>query len=97
MGESAETGVVNEFGEVWNYPNLYVADGVDHPDRAGDQPLGHDLRAFRADRRPYRLVLQHLVFAVHLRRLSKCGLELYSWNQRWLDGCRKRNLPPRNR
>lgn len=27
MGESAETGVVNEFGEVWNYPNLYVADG----------------------------------------------------------------------
>jgi cholesterol oxidase len=27
MGETAETGVVNEFGEVWNYPNLYVADG----------------------------------------------------------------------
>jgi cholesterol oxidase len=28
MGETAETGVVNEFGEVWNYPNLYVADGA---------------------------------------------------------------------
>ena len=22
-----EQGVVNEFGEVWNYPNLYVSDG----------------------------------------------------------------------
>lgn len=27
MGETVEKGVVNEFGEVWNYPNLYVADG----------------------------------------------------------------------
>lgn len=27
MGDSADTGVVNEFGEVWNYPNLFVADG----------------------------------------------------------------------
>lgn len=27
MSESADKGVVNEFGEVWNYPNLYVADG----------------------------------------------------------------------
>lgn len=27
MGKSASNGVVNEFGEVWNYPNLYVADG----------------------------------------------------------------------
>jgi cholesterol oxidase len=24
---SPKTGVVNEFGEVWEYPNLYVADG----------------------------------------------------------------------
>lgn len=27
MGESADTSVVNEFGEVWNYEDLYVADG----------------------------------------------------------------------
>jgi len=27
MSESREKGVVNEFGEVWDYPNLYVADG----------------------------------------------------------------------
>lgn len=27
MGETAEKSVVNEFGEVWNYPDLYVADG----------------------------------------------------------------------
>lgn len=27
MGESPETSVVNEFGAVWDYPNLYVADG----------------------------------------------------------------------
>ncbi len=26
MGEDAASGVVNEFGEVWNYPDLYVAD-----------------------------------------------------------------------
>lgn len=27
MGKSPADGVVNEFGEVWNYPDLYVADG----------------------------------------------------------------------
>ena len=27
MSESPEHGVVDEFGEVWNYPNLYVSDG----------------------------------------------------------------------
>jgi cholesterol oxidase len=27
MSDDREQGVVNEFGEVWNYPNLYVADG----------------------------------------------------------------------
>jgi cholesterol oxidase len=28
MSMSPKTGVVNEFGEVWEYPNLYVADGA---------------------------------------------------------------------
>lgn len=27
MSDEPDKGVVNEFGEVWNYPNLYVADG----------------------------------------------------------------------
>jgi cholesterol oxidase len=27
MSESKAAGVVNEFGEVWDYPNLYVVDG----------------------------------------------------------------------
>ena len=27
MGDDKGTGVVNEYGEVWGYPNLYVADG----------------------------------------------------------------------
>lgn len=27
MSDDPKEGVVNEFGEVWNYPNLYVADG----------------------------------------------------------------------
>lgn len=27
LSNSERDGVVNEFGEVWNYPNLYVADG----------------------------------------------------------------------
>jgi len=26
MGEDARTSVANHFGEVWGYPNLYVAD-----------------------------------------------------------------------
>jgi cholesterol oxidase len=27
LSMSPHTGVVNEYGEVWEYPNLYVADG----------------------------------------------------------------------
>ena len=27
MSDDPEQGVVNEYGEVWNYPNLYVSDG----------------------------------------------------------------------
>lgn len=27
MSDDREQGVVNEYGEVWNYPNLYVSDG----------------------------------------------------------------------
>ncbi len=27
MSDEPDRGVVNEFGEVWNYPDLYVADG----------------------------------------------------------------------
>src|SRR5215475_5350790 len=27
MSDDPADGVVNEFGEVWNYPNLFVADG----------------------------------------------------------------------
>jgi len=27
MSDDPKEGVVNEFGEVWNYPNLYVSDG----------------------------------------------------------------------
>jgi len=27
MSDNPAEGVVNEFGEVWNYPNLYVSDG----------------------------------------------------------------------
>jgi cholesterol oxidase len=28
LGDRPETSVVNPYGEVWNYPNLYVADGA---------------------------------------------------------------------
>lgn len=28
MADDKEHGVVNEYGEVWNYPNLYVSDGA---------------------------------------------------------------------
>src|SRR5437762_14337988 len=27
MSDDPAAGVVNEFGQVWNYPNLYVSDG----------------------------------------------------------------------
>jgi cholesterol oxidase len=27
MADSKENGVVNSFGQVWGYPNLYIADG----------------------------------------------------------------------
>jgi len=30
--------VVNEFGEVWNYPNLYVSDGSIIPTALGVNP-----------------------------------------------------------
>ena len=38
MGESRDEGVVNEFGEVWGYPNLYVADGAIIPTALGVNP-----------------------------------------------------------
>ena len=31
MSDDSNSGVVSEFGEVWNYPNLYVADGSTIP------------------------------------------------------------------
>jgi cholesterol oxidase len=38
MADGIEDGVVNEFGEVWNYPNLYVADGSIIPTALGVNP-----------------------------------------------------------
>jgi cholesterol oxidase len=38
MGESPDHGVVNQFGEVWGYPNLYVADGAIIPTALGVNP-----------------------------------------------------------
>lgn len=38
MADRIEDGVVNEFGEVWNYPNLYVADGSIIPTALGVNP-----------------------------------------------------------
>jgi cholesterol oxidase len=31
MADDSQNGVVNEFGEVWNYPKLFVADGSTIP------------------------------------------------------------------
>jgi cholesterol oxidase len=38
MGASRDEGVVNEYGEVWGYPNLYVADGAIIPTALGVNP-----------------------------------------------------------
>jgi len=38
MGESPETGVVNFRGELFGYPNLYVADGSVVPANLGVNP-----------------------------------------------------------
>jgi cholesterol oxidase len=38
MGESRDDSVVNEYGEVWGYPNLYVADGAIVPTALGVNP-----------------------------------------------------------
>ena len=38
MGESADTGVVDPYGEVHNYPGLYVADGSVMPGPVGANP-----------------------------------------------------------
>ena len=38
MGRSPERGVVDEFGEVYNHPNLYVADGSVLPGPVGPNP-----------------------------------------------------------
>jgi cholesterol oxidase len=38
MGSTPEQGVVDEWGEVFNYPNLYVADGSVMPGPVGANP-----------------------------------------------------------
>jgi len=38
MGDSMETSVVNHYGEVWGYPNLYVADGAIIPTAVAINP-----------------------------------------------------------
>jgi cholesterol oxidase len=38
MGASRDTGVVNEWGEVFGEPNLYVADGSVLPGPVGPNP-----------------------------------------------------------
>ncbi|HEX8844303.1 MAG TPA: GMC family oxidoreductase [Pyrinomonadaceae bacterium] len=38
MGQSRETGVVNSFGEVFDYPGLYVVDGSAMPGPVGPNP-----------------------------------------------------------
>ncbi|MBM3239677.1 GMC family oxidoreductase [Candidatus Poribacteria bacterium] len=38
MGDSLDTGVVNQYGEVFDYPNLYVADGSIIPTAIGPNP-----------------------------------------------------------
>jgi cholesterol oxidase len=38
MSESSDSGVVNEFGEIWDHPNLYVADGAIIPSALGVNP-----------------------------------------------------------
>ncbi len=38
MGDDADKGVVNQFGEVFNYPGLYVIDGAMIPEAIGRNP-----------------------------------------------------------
>jgi cholesterol oxidase len=38
MSDSKDGGVVDEFGQVWNYPNLYVADGSTIPSALAINP-----------------------------------------------------------
>jgi cholesterol oxidase len=38
MGENETMGVVNSYGEVFNYPNLYIADGSVMPGPVGANP-----------------------------------------------------------
>jgi cholesterol oxidase len=38
MGRTPARGVVDEFGEVYNHPNLYVADGSVLPGPVGPNP-----------------------------------------------------------
>lgn len=38
MGRTREEGVVNEWGEVFGYPGLYVADGSTIPGPVGPNP-----------------------------------------------------------
>jgi cholesterol oxidase len=38
MGQTRDTGVVDHRGEVFGYPNLYVADGAIVPEALGVNP-----------------------------------------------------------
>lgn len=38
MGRDITEGVVNSYGEVFNYPNLYIADGSVTPGPVGANP-----------------------------------------------------------
>jgi cholesterol oxidase len=38
MSDGKEGGVVDEFGQVWDYPNLYVADGSTIPSALAINP-----------------------------------------------------------
>ena len=40
MSDDPDRGVVNEFGEVWNYPRLYVSDGAIIPTALSVNPSG---------------------------------------------------------
>jgi cholesterol oxidase len=60
MGRNADEGVVDAFGEVFNYPGLYVADGAVMPGPVGTNPAF--TIAALADR-----------FADHLIRRARSG------------------------
>ena len=44
MGNDQRTGVVNSWGEVFGYPNLYVADGSNHRPIGTRRPV-HPMRS----------------------------------------------------